>query len=439
MRTVRNITIGDTARLVLAGALALGIARLAGAQATASTASRGRAPSRSMLLLGLRSYDPRTVAIETIGDSVSIRSGFGLIVPRRSGFWRVGIGEPTADMAGYRGRVLAKQGLDSLLSDAAIDSLREAASNRAAEQSSASDTAPPVADTASSADDYAPTNMHGEPLHEGECFAELVWAAPSGSWPSGPPKFECEEDETWGGEASLSFVGPHHVSVYLGVTADVSYSFRRGSALGSLDSLAVRGLRSPDDSLGRAGWPPANARTKHEIRRCEIEYAQGMGRGADPEPDEYNGDYQGTIIERKPGRWAYARYYANTSYAGRGSEGMCDMRVPVPASVTGWDSLTVPWAKIKKQVPGAVDAFSSPRGDILVVATAQEVRVYRVRGATIGRLLGRATWQSSTGFEFGGGMQPGYVVMSQWAVGQGAERWSRELAPVLVRRAVVRR
>jgi hypothetical protein len=38
-----------------------------------------------------------------------------------------------------------------------------------------------------------------------------------------------------------------------------------------------------------------------------------------------------------------------------------------------------------------------------------------------------------------GGMEPGYMAMSQWAVGGGAERWAKVLAPLMPRVAVVKR
>ena len=404
--------------------------------------------ARAVLLLGVNPSNPRTVAIEVVGDSVSIRSGAGLIVPRRTGFWRVGIGGPTTDFPELRGRVLAREGIDSLLPQPVIDSMvmaqyqaevvRQAAADSATEVAASRDTVAP--DTAT--DDAEPQmNMHGERFGLGECFAQWTWAAPLGSWPTTPANFQCDSTESPGGEASFTFVGPEHLSLYTGVTSDVSYSFRRGSALGSTDYLVAHGLPGTDERLDGKGGPAAGAPLTREIARCEVEFVKAL-HGDDAgyfEPMEDNPDYRGTVITRNAGRWVYSRYYALTSYAGRGWEYNCDLKIRVPKSVTGWDSLTVPWKAIKRQLPGAVDAYSSPRGDLLVVSTPAGVAVYRPRGSTLGAAIGRATWESMLGYGMAGGMEPGYMVMDQWATGQGAERWARTLEPLLPRVAPVQR
>jgi hypothetical protein len=221
----------------------------------------------------------------------------------------------------------------------------------------------------------------------------------------------------------------------------VSYSFRRGSALGSTDYLVAHGLPGTDDRLDGKGGPAGGALLTREIARCEGEFVKAL-HGEDAgyfEPMEDNPDYRGTVITRNAGRWVYSRYYALTSYAGRGWELNCDLKIRVPKSVTGWDSLTVPWKVIKRQVPGAVDAYSSPRGELLVVSTPAGVAVYRPRGSTLGAAIGRATWESMLGYGMAGGMEPGYVVMDQWGTGQGAERWARTLEPLLPRVAPVQR
>ena len=97
--------------------------------------------------------------------------------------------------------------------------VRQAAADSAAEVVAARDTT--ASDSTKESEDFA-MNMHGERFGEGECFAQWTWAAPLGSWPTTPSRFECEEDERPGGEASFTFVGPEHLSLYTGVTADVS-------------------------------------------------------------------------------------------------------------------------------------------------------------------------------------------------------------------------
>lgn len=418
-----------------------------GAIAQAPTPSRAAPSARAMLLLGVGPSNPRTVAIEVVGDSVSIRSGAGLIVPRRAGFWRVGVNGPSPDFPELRGRVLARAGIDSLTPQATLDSIavaqyqaeitRQNAADSAERATAASNPAP---DTAKD-DESQGMNMHGERFGEGECFAQWTWAAPLGSWPTTPAKFQCDSTDTPGGEVSFTFVGPEHVSLYTGVTADVSYSFARGSASGSIDYLAAHGLPSTDSTLDGSAGPPSGALLTREIQRCEREFISALhdGDAGDFEPMESNPDYHGTVITRQPGHWVYSRYYALTSYAGRGWEHACDLRIRVPRSVTGWDSLTVPWAAIQRQLPKAVDAYSSPRGDLLIVSTPTGLAVYRPHGRTLGAPLARAAWDAILGPGTVGAADAGYVVMDQWATGQGAERWARTLQPLLPRVAAVQR
>lgn len=398
--------------------------------------AQGAAPAataRSGLLLGLQWGAPRTVWIETIGDSLRISSGPGLIVPRKSGFWRVGIDAPTRDYPELRGRVLARQGRDSLLPDSAIASLeyaeQEAAAHREAEAARA-DTLPPAPDTVPEGEIL--TNMRGERLDEGVCFARWVWAAPLGAWPATPDVHDCEADEEPGGDATFTFVSPEHVALNLEVTADVSFSFARGATLGTLNALEARGIRSTNVPLGGGGEPPPTAAVKREIRRCDVRWMRAVQGGFDEQRDSLVvHDFQGTYIGRGRGRWQYVRYYAMTNYAGRGMEEHCELQTRLPRSITGWDSLTVPWEVVKKRIPKALDAYSSPRGDLLVVVTPRELVVHRTSGVTIGRMLGRATWEAVMGAQTMDVDDPRVAVMAQWATGSGAARWGRELARVL--------
>ena len=412
------------------------IAVAASASPPLPLSAQGAAPAttaRSGLLLGLQWGTPRTVWIETVGDSLRISSGPGLIVPRKGGFWRVGIDAPTRDYPELRGRVLARQGRDSLLPDSAIASLeyaeQEAAAHRDAEAARA-DTLPPAPDTMPEGEIL--TNMRGERLDEGVCFARWVWAAPLGAWPATPDVHDCEETEEPGGDATFTFVGPEHVALYLEVTADVSFSFARGATLGTMDSLAARGIRSTNDTLGGGGEPPPTAAVKREIRRCDARWMTAVQGGVEEDGDSlFVHDFQGTYIGRGRGRWQYVRYYALTNYAGRGMEDHCELQTRLSRSITGWDSLTVPWEVVKKRIPNALDAYSSPRGDLLVVVTPKELMVHRASGVTIGRMLGRATWQAVMGAQTMDVRDPSVAVMAQWATGSGAARWGKELAAVL--------
>ncbi len=69
---------------------------------------------RAGLLLGVGGYEPRTVWIDVSRDTVRIRSGAGIIVPRKSGFWRVGLGRPSVAYPELRDSALKLERADSV-------------------------------------------------------------------------------------------------------------------------------------------------------------------------------------------------------------------------------------------------------------------------------------------------------------------------------------
>lgn len=111
----------------------------------------------------------------------------------------------------------------------------------------------------------------------------------------------------------------------------------------------------------------------------------------------------------------------------------CSFDAPIdlklPASFTGHDVLRPAWDIIARTVPGAVDAMSSPAGDFVIVLTADSLFAYSSHGKVLGtRLL-------STPFA------RDRIVMVEWALGKSAARWDTEivrlrstLSPVAVTR-----
>ena len=387
------------------------------ASATIVVQARGQ---HSGLLLGIGGYEPRTVWVEVSGDTVRVRSGAGIIVPRKSGFWRVGLGRPPASYPELRDSVMKLERADS-------------AAAGAGPVAGETDTNP------DSASDPAETNMMGEPIGHEICFAAGAWAAPLGRWPSISYP-ECGENDDAGGEVYYTFVGAEHVSGWLEQAGEYTYQYGRGSFLGSLDRLAAHGITDVGDSVGGAPVPANQALYARELRRCGREWMSGMHQ-SEPEPGEpeYVYDHRGVAIVRGAGKWQYVALFAITSGAGRGSDSHCTMQVPIANVVTGGGRLAVPLAQIRKRVPDAIDALSSPDGRTLIVLSKREVAAFRLDGPSIGRELGAASWESimsryATGYE-----EPGRTIVTQWAGGRGAERWSRELASVLPDVAPVRR
>lgn len=393
------------------------------ALALLSAPAKNAGAQDAALLLGEREA---TLLIVVHGDNVIARRGPGLIVPRATGWWRVAADPPSIDYPELRARLYPQWRADSIRSDS-LD-------RWATEHPDTAHVADPVqtADTATVPDSLREptTNMHGEELGHDACFGHIVWAAPLGALPTLPDSI-CAEGEEPAGEYAFTFVSPSLLTMYAGITTDFSYNFVRGTIVATLDSAArhpmfsISGRSYADDEVDPVpalGVPPGEPAWEREATRCNIEYNRGIRESDD---DSTSFDYRGTIITRTPGRWRYQRYYANTSYVGRGAESSCELRIPVPARLTGWDRLTVPMSAIRERAPRAFDAFTSPNGAIAVVLDSTVTRVFRIEAGALGRELAviapdpnRVRWVEMTS-------------MSQWATGSSARRWERELSRVL--------
>ncbi len=95
--------------------------------------------------------------------------------------------------------------------------------------------------------------------------------------------------------------------------------------------------------------------------------------------------------------------------------------VPLAGTLTGHDSLRPSWAMLTKQLKGLQDAFASPRGDLVIVRSADSLRVHFVAGETLGTRIGA--------IPFG----QGEIVMLQWATGRNVARWNEEIVAMMRR------
>ncbi|MFZ5967731.1 MAG: hypothetical protein ACOYVK_11245 [Bacillota bacterium] len=119
-------------------------------------------------------------------------------------------------------------------------------------------------------------------------------------------------------------------------------------------------------------------------------------------------------LERKMGHWFYK---GRINYT-QGQE-MLYADYPIhmiPSSkLVFYDELSVPWTVIKDQIPGAVDAFTSPNQDIALIVTKNELLVYamskdRLENAPLQRVP----------LEEGAA-----VIMAEWGTGHYVEKWEK--------------
>lgn len=159
---------------------------------------------------------------------------------------------------------------------------------------------------------------------------------------------------------------------------------------------------SADSAFARA----ARAATLSASDECEFLVTEGRQESTAESIDDW-------FVARDRGRWrafAYDHVY--------GSE--CDFEsgidLSLPSAFTGHDSLLPSWRAISASVPAATDAFASPSGDLVVVMAPDSLLAFESDGVRLGRRLLAIPLAHER------------IVMAQWALGRHVARWDREVA-----------
>ncbi len=133
-------------------------------------------------------------------------------------------------------------------------------------------------------------------------------------------------------------------------------------------------------------------------------------------------DIDNLSLVRKEGKWiveipVYERY----SHEGNGSTAykiveFIPYKCKLPTSITSYDSLCLPWVDIKKAVPDAVDAISSPKEELLAVVTKNQILIFVNPKEGIKEAKLKIPLKNNE-----------EVISNQWALGSYVEKWNNEL------------
>ncbi|WP_243121082.1 hypothetical protein [Clostridium autoethanogenum] len=110
-------------------------------------------------------------------------------------------------------------------------------------------------------------------------------------------------------------------------------------------------------------------------------------------------------VDRRSGRWMLR---------GRIPYGDFDVMYAAPTILTDYDDLYPSFDVIKKDIPDAVDAYTSPNRDFIVVLTETELKIYSLNNKKIGKL--------DKEFDLKNGET---AVMSQWSLGSYVDEWNK--------------
>lgn len=165
-------------------------------------------------------------------------------------------------------------------------------------------------------------------------------------------------------------------------------------------------------------------------------YSQAVATAFEETKKEAGYDCEPTIdpadwrIERDQGAWKVTGWATTHRVCGYGLD--LKIQIALPPSITGYDRLPKAWAGLAAEIPGLLDAFSSPTKRLLVAVTKKEMLIYRPSGPRIGPPLFRYPFDRDADLYT--------VVMAQWAVGASSvARWTKEVESTREIRPVVRR
>ncbi len=118
-------------------------------------------------------------------------------------------------------------------------------------------------------------------------------------------------------------------------------------------------------------------------------------------------------VERKMGHWLLM---GRLSYNVKGSEFMADypLNIIPPTALIFYDDAKVAWTDIKDNVPEALDAFTSPNGDIALIMTKRSILVYGIEKGKLDLMpLKRIPLKDNE--------KP---IMAEWATGKYLSSWN---------------
>lgn len=167
----------------------------------------------------------------------------------------------------------------------------------------------------------------------------------------------------------------------------------------SLDDLKHR--LPIDKVLGSSGLGALNGAAKAYLSKSNNE---GLADSAE------SSDW---AVERGSGQWELRGLIGYSYEVFKGTHAIFGLPVIPPSTLVEYDRLVPAWPVIQRSVPKAVDAFTSPRGRLLVVQVPGKLLFFsRPTEKDIGQPAGQ--------LEIPAGAR---AVMAQWAVGSYVRKW----------------
>ena len=140
-----------------------------------------------------------------------------------------------------------------------------------------------------------------------------------------------------------------------------------------------------------------------------------------------NEEYKNSLIDLKPNEESFGLFRRNGYWTINGRVNFVEngvysyrnfpVRAIPPKEVIYYDELTIPWNKVKAKIPEALDLFTSPNGDVLIVLTQNDIFIYPMEeeGGIGGSPIANIRLKPAE-----------RVIMAEWAVGRYPQLWEDE-------------
>jgi len=157
--------------------------------------------------------------------------------------------------------------------------------------------------------------------------------------------------------------------------------------------------------------------------RDAITHALNVGSEDRPAPPQNDAcraepaDDSGWVVVRANAAWVAHAFQQQ-------GNALCQLEAPVawplPASVVGYTEPPLDWQAVTAAVPGAQEAFASPRRDLVLITLATAFRVYALTGGKPGTVLLELPRPKTATQD--------QIVMVQWALGRSVAAWTQAFA-----------
>lgn len=148
--------------------------------------------------------------------------------------------------------------------------------------------------------------------------------------------------------------------------------------------------------------------------------------GANKELQLKDGKYKDSSIDLHPNEESFGLFRRNGYWIFKGRLNFIEdtkysyknfnIKAIPPKEVVHYDELSIPWNAIKAKVPEAVDAFTSPNEDIIIILTYNNILVYLIDEGDIADIPSAKIKLKSAE----------KIIMAEWAIGRYPLLWEEE-------------